>query len=382
MGRIKDIIDNRYKEIADRLRSRKNNKDYFNKAKARNSKKFPHHISEFDDCNETFYILLKEVKEAAEMNIRHDKLFDFFNGHFFIDFNSIDLEGDIPAELLKVVDYKRIASILYYAEHHKRFVEELEEAYQEVINQIIDGISDVDVWYAGKSHKSINTLTQSCVKAAADKTYDVIYNNPELEEKYRLSKEDYYNQLTQSEIVYITSYINTTQLPSLSPSAYETILISLMTDDNFYSYETCLQECYIPKYGTMDIANDTVFGRYFKNTISPIAGYKYEEVQQIYKVERKFILKTLGNDYSDCVHFFFLKFNGARNLEYLIDEPNASRLKITNDLNDLKEICNTIKIYNRILSVFQYILGKKYRQLLHRSKDLDFIRKIMANNLV
>ena len=133
MGRIKGIIDNRYKEIADHLRSRKNNKDYFNKAKARDSKKFQHHISEFDDCNETFYIMLKEVKETAEMNICHDKLFDFFNGHFFIDFNCIDLEGDIPAELLKAVDYNRIASILYYAEHHKSYDVKLEEAYSEAI---------------------------------------------------------------------------------------------------------------------------------------------------------------------------------------------------------------------------------------------------------
>lgn len=92
MGRIKDIIDNRYKEIADRLRSRKNNKDYFNKAKARDSKKFPHHISEFDDCNETFYIMLKEVKETAEMNICHDKLFDLFNGHFSLILTALILK--------------------------------------------------------------------------------------------------------------------------------------------------------------------------------------------------------------------------------------------------------------------------------------------------
>ena len=381
MGQIKDIIDKGYREIADRLISRKKHKEHFDDSTAPNSDNLPHHVSGFDDCNHIFYTMLEDVGKRAELEITHKSLFEFFGGHAFIDFGSIDTDGDVSTRLLETVDYKRIASILYYAKHHKSYDKELEEAYQEVVSHTANNHDNIDVWFSNDAAEKIEVLTEAHVKAAADETYDKVYDNPELEEKYRLSREDFNNQLINSEIVNIVSSRRKTQSADISCQNYLKALFIALTDEQFCSYADCLMDYYTPKYGT-GIANDNVFSRYFQKTITPIAGYKFEEVKLFYPLERKFILNTLCSAYSDCVHFCFQKFNNARNLEYLIDEPNASRFGIIANYNDLKGICNIVKVYSQIIAVWQHIVNERHCKLYHRNDELDFIQNLIVNNIV
>ena len=88
MGRIKDIIDKYYKEIADHMLSCKDKKDYINKDMEQSSYHYPY----YDYYNTIFYNMLDNVGIAAEMTVCDNGKFhfiDFFEGHFFIDFGSI-----------------------------------------------------------------------------------------------------------------------------------------------------------------------------------------------------------------------------------------------------------------------------------------------------
>ena len=381
MGRIKGIIDNRYKEIADRLRSRKNNKDYFNKAKARDSKKFQHHISEFDDCNEIFYIMLEEVRKSAELQIDRGRLFDFFGGHFFIDFGGIDTDGDIPARLVEAADYKRIASILYYAEHHKSYDVKLEEAYSEAIGELFEGILEPEQLLCAKMLINVDTETNSIIHKVAKKLYKEIFDNPELKRKYIIPKDIFFSNA--GIVVYRQEYSESTLKRK---GKYEEMFSTLLRHKHFLTINECWEKWVETQSSKVKIDNL----RFFKCVITPLAGFRYSDLSPWWdKVEstdhkhkgdkRKgfigdhFILITMKDDVKYiCDEWFERFYKNFKPYEY---EKEGEKAKMPKHIDTDIDVREPIKVNGKI-----EIKKDEEDKVSPRTKTIDIINKYAKND--
>lgn len=348
MGQIKDIIDKRYKEIADKLISHKD-KYYFD-AKAPDSESFPHPVSEFDDCNEIFYIMLEEVSKCAELHIDRGGLFDFFGGHFFIDFGGIDTSGDVAAELLKAADFKRIAGIIYYAKHHKKYDEELEEAYFEAIGELFESISEPDDLLLVKTSTQACIITKDMKLTAAKEAYKEIYiNNRYLLPRYIMDWKTFLahvkNTIGEIQKQKLYSYIK-------CKNTYIRKMKEKIERDQYLSFNQCFDnKTGIPK---------SSYDRFFKQTVTVLAGFNYSELFKNCNIGDQFILMTMRDDVNAMMKSWYDYFKEAKPLikNKYISQKNTIYIKYSEkrifreyakNYEGFRRISQTKKLYLQIL---------------------------------
>ena len=366
MGQIKDIIDKGYKEITDRLISRKENKDYFGDSTSPISDNLPHSVSGFDDCNDIFYRMLEDVGERAELEITHKSLFEFFGGHAFIDFGSIDTDGDIFASLLEVADYKRIASILYYAKHHKKYDEELERAYSEAIGELFEDVSEPDNCFVAAVMVKIDKETTEAIRNGAETAYTELYCNNELKKKYIMDKNDFMFQIGLSD--YEHQYKKSTLKHK---SNYEALFTNAIKRDQLLTIDECWNNSVISK---------TTRVRFFKCTFTTLAGFSYSElssngnpnISNKSKNAKKsgsfigdhFILRTMQEDLCQILDKWYVQIK------------QKSRIISGNDRNTTKNDDNK----NRTEYIIKtYIHSDEDMRLLHNTRNL-FLQILIGNN--
>ena len=342
MGQIKDIIDKGYREIADRLISRKKHKEHFDDSTAPNSDNLTHHVSGFDDCNDIFYRMLEAVGKRAELGITHESLFKFFGGHAFIDFGSIDTDGDVPARLLEAVDHRRIASILYYAKHHKSYDEELERAYSEAIGELLAGISEPETFFAITIRQNVDDFTHRIIEDAAERVYNEIYNNQNLNPKYKMDKNTFDKNISDQSWAYSES-------TKLHTTSYAQRIENKIRTAQYISVETCHAKSEVPKSRKF----------FFQKTITALAGFNFSEFADNNLVGQEFILVTMEKDVVETMNAWCKLMKGKA--PYLVEI-------------DPQENLNNNIIYEKITigKINKYVTDDRAMKLLFTTRSLFF----------
>ncbi len=299
MRQIKDIIDKSYKEIADRLIFRKEHKEYFDDSIAPSSANLTHTVSEFDDSNYIFYRMLEDVRKSAELKITHESLFEFFGGHAFIDFDSIDTDGDIPSRLLEAVDYKRIASILYYAKHHKIYDEELEEEFFNAISETTLYCITADDLYSEGCKVEVDSATSEWINKAVDNVLenDVIEINRKLTDRYKVNKDNLLKFCTEK--ILSINGTNHVTFSKLKGGNYVNRLIKVINKRKFLTLEEC-RKIYLEEKAYIEIGESS-YAKFFKNTISALAGFNYYSLKNDNVLFDRFILFTMTDQLNKYV---------------------------------------------------------------------------------
>lgn len=202
-----------------------------------------------------------------------------------------------------------------------------------------------------------------------------------MNERYKLSKDEFDNHLIESETVRIDTSKSNNEPQNINCSEYTGALKLKLIDEEFYSFETCFQYCYKPVYGE-EITNGEAMSNYFNNTMAPIAGYDYIEVNESYDLSGRFILRTLCGDFAECVHFCYIMFNRAKNMRILINNPEKSRFKWITELDHVKYFCDIIKVYRQIL-IARYPKRKNVcEDCVKRNGDLKFFEAILEKEIL
>ncbi|MGN0657153.1 MAG: hypothetical protein ACI4KR_10200 [Ruminiclostridium sp.] len=259
------------------------------------------------------------------------------------------LINDIKAKLIEKNPASRISELYYYKKSHRKYVQELEEAYIEIVKECTKEKSDN--CFNKSTINKIQRLTQKIVGSAANYVYKTVYDKS-IPEKYKPSKEEFINDINTNSALYVKS-VNCLDFSQYG--YYEEAIrkvkgllhISIETSWNDYTYIAAL----INKKISCDTEKESVarstYDIFFKNAFTNIAGFNYSEINNMcnYGLSERFILKDLSNDLN-YILFALMRMADGNKKQY---KDKFSRFIIISDMTEFGIVKEAINIYRQII---------------------------------
>ena len=268
------------------------------------------------------------------------------------------LKEEVKKRLLKKNGYRRIAQLYYYKKNHKWYEEDVEEAYREVIVEIIDG--DEENCFIVTVCRKVESRTQEIVGCAIRASYDEISKNECIPREYVPSEEDYIAHINNSTPIYAhmsdddsgceTPYYDAIMFVSRDSAFisiykcekdFETIIDNLANHKSLFGNQK--------RFDKLIVTSDKTYVRYFHNTFSYILGYDNKMMEDIINTRKspKFIFYMISKDLNRILSMLIYMTNGNKT-HY--GEKTFSRFSIINNLTELLVVKAAIKIFDIMIN--------------------------------
>lgn len=274
------------------------------------------------------------------------------------------LKEEVRKRLLEKNGYRRIAQLYYYKKNHKWYEKEVEEAYREIVDSVIGKYDVATFAVVELTDEEIKDRTEKQVENVINETYINVYENKNLNREYVLPKEEFKKTCEDDIFNYI--YSNTVKEYNKEGwycfKKYAGIIKERIEKCQYYSLSTCF-ESYKSSISDCKILSTSSYERFFKRTITAMAGFSYAEIAEEFTFGNHFVLKTITEDLNDCIDYISKKFD---RLKYLVPEGDViiknadgetefEKVEITcitqliNSYTDLHVLCKLMEVYLQII---------------------------------
>ena len=311
MEKIKDIAEAYIAKIADsvfldnydRIRG-KSDKDYSKEAMEAQL-----NITHNESVRDIFFQMLDEIEGAVTasdvstervsfkeyykdmpfVDISEDTITDIFGKGKAGDTYVTDIIIDNLRDCLASILGQRVVELYYYKQYHRWYDSELEEAFREIVTAVFTDSNNIV--YCLSETKDINDFYEQMILEVCEYVYDKIYNNPYLEEKYKLDWNSLVSMIDDKSSIFKITEIEQRKRGGefYFAKRYKYLAEHRMELMQYCSFEACYNDTF---------SSETVFSDYFKWTLTPLAGFSYNVLKDNEPFAGKFILKTMSDDFT------------------------------------------------------------------------------------
>lgn len=261
---------------------------------------------------------------------------------------------EIKKELLEKNSYMRIAELYYYKKNDKWYEQEVEEAFREVVDDTIGKRDKDTVMFSVNIEDVIKEKTQNHVDKLIDDIYEKVYLNENLKEKYRITIDEFKKRCEQTVFNYIYDNVAAKHPKPTNNSIfgkYAVIINTRIRSNQYYTLPECYAE-YKMQIETPIIKNKSSYERFYKCTVTALAGFNYAELADELEFKNHFILNTMVKELNIIIKYLSEKMGKVK---YLIDVKDVIMKEGDNtgtfrklDIKDIKKYINSIEDINRI----------------------------------